>query len=205
MRPSNRSLNNNSQEKQKCVLNGKRLWSRKYKKWARWHWQRNERGWRPHAKKWWGRIRWINLRAYSSQFYSQNKSPWNLKLRCISNSQGKANPETKPWRKTKRRRGSQRKERSAHNVPKRNQQMQKGNSPAKSKNEHGHKYGKVLWFRKLNHSSGTRKRKIRRRDQNHEAVELASKTANWENERRLRCDQLCRSINKYSLRAEISD
>ena len=83
--------------------------------------------------------------------------------------------------------------------------MQKGNLTAKSENEHGYKHGKVLWFWKLNHSLRTRKWKIRRRDQNNETVELASKTANWENERRLRCDKLCRSINKYSLRAEILD
>ena len=83
--------------------------------------------------------------------------------------------------------------------------MQKGNSIAKSENEHGYKHGKVLWFWKLNHSLRKRKRKIRRRDQNNETIKLALKIANWENERRLRCDQLCRSINKYSVRAEILD
>ena len=83
--------------------------------------------------------------------------------------------------------------------------MQKRNSTAKSENEHGYKHGKVLRLWKLNHSLRTRKWKIRRRDQNHETVELASKIANWENERRLRCDQLRWSINKYSVRAEILD
>ena len=59
--------------------------------------------------------------------------------------------------------------------------MQKRNSSAQPQNEHGYKHGKVLGLRKLDHSLRTRKRIIRRRDQNHEAVELASTTANREN------------------------